>query len=76
MFRDSRGGRVCFTRDVTTIWWFLINFWEIEQEEVQDNKEADEDELIGEEDECLIINILELLHDPTFVKADDNDNDA
>ena len=26
MFQDGRGGRVCFTKDVTTIRWFLMNF--------------------------------------------------
>ena len=52
----------------------VLNFWEIELEEVQDNKEAKEDEIIVEEDECPITNIFELLHNPTFVEADSNDN--
>ena len=74
MFRDGGEGRVCFTRDVTTIWWLLINFWDIKLEEVQDKKEVKEDEIIVEEDECLIINIFELLHNTTFVEADDDDD--
>ena len=51
-----------------------LNFWEIELEEVQDNEEAKEDEIIVEEDECPITNIFEILHNPTFVEADNNDN--
>ena len=52
----------------------VLNFWEIELEEVQDNEEAKEDEIIVEEDECPITNIFEILHNPTFVEADNNDN--
>ena len=43
-------------------------------EEVQDSEEAKEDEIIVEEDECPITNIFEVLHNPTFVEADNNDN--
>ena len=52
----------------------VLNFWEIEMEEVQDSEEAKEDEIIVEEDECPITNIFEVLHNPTFVEADNNDN--
>ena len=68
----GEGGRRCFTRGVTIIWWLLINFFELEK--FQDNEEAKEVEIIAEEDECLIINIFELLHNPTFVEADNSDD--
>ena len=48
---------------------------EIELREVQDNKEAEEEKIFVKEDECLLINIFKILHNPTFVEADDNDDD-
>ena len=48
---------------------------EIELGEVQDNKEAEEEEIFVKEDKCLLINIFKILHSPTFAEADDNDDD-
>ena len=71
------GVGVFFIRDVINIWEFLINFWGVELEEVQDNnEEAEVDETIVEEDECFIINIFKLFHNPIILEADDDDDDV
>ena len=71
------GVGVFFIRDVINIWGFLTNFWEVELEEVQDNnEEAEMEETIVEEDECSIINIFKLFHNPTILEVDDDDDDV